>query len=76
MYRFLIFNLFFCEKMYLKNYILLKNIYIYIYIYILTAIEITSLSLINYTNRQKLFPAVCNILLTFEVSARKTIVRY
>jgi hypothetical protein len=72
MYRFLIFNLFFCEKMYLKNYILLK----YIYIYTLTAIEITSLSLINYTNRQKLFPAVCNILLTFEVSARKTIVRY
>jgi len=72
MYRFLIFNLFFCEKMYLKNYILLKKIYIYI----LTAIEITSLSLINYTNRQKLFPAVCNILLTFEVSARKTIVRY
>jgi len=72
MYRFLIFNLFFCEKMYLKNYILLKKKYIYI----LTAIEITSLSLINYTNRQKLFPAVCNILLTFEVSARKTIVRY
>lgn len=71
MYRFLIFNLFFVKK-----YIYKITYLIFFFFNILTAIEITSLSLINYTNRQKLFPAVCNILLTFEVSARKTIVRY